>query len=87
MNVQPQPSPGLYPRSVLPPHAQPSECKVHEALASALPAGWSAWYSLKIPIKAGDFSEADFVIADPARGILVLEVKGGLVRKQDGVWF
>ena len=87
MKVQPQPSPGLYPRSVLPPHAQPSERKVYEALASALPAGWSAWHLLKIRIKAGEFSEADFVIADPARGILVLEVKGGIVRKQDGVWF
>lgn len=87
MNVQPQPSPGVYPRSTLRPQVQPSERKVHEALASALPAGWSAWHSIKIHIKAGDFSEADFVIADPARGILVLEVKGGIVRKENGVWF
>ena len=87
MKVQLQPSPGLYPRSVLQPHAQPSERKVHEALASALPAGWSAWHSLKIRIKAGDFSKADFVIANPERGILVLEVKGGFVRKENGVWF
>jgi hypothetical protein len=71
----------------LSPHAQPSERKVHEALASALPVSWSAWHSFKIHIKPGDFSEADFVIADPACGILVLEVKGGIVRKQDGVWF
>lgn len=80
-------APGLFPRSALPPQVQPSERKVHEALASALPSGWSAWHSLKIRVKAGDFSEADFVIADPARGILVLEVKGGIVSKRDGVWF
>lgn len=64
-----------------------SERKVYDALASALPVDWSAWHSLKIHIKAGHFCEADFVIADPAHGILVLEVKGGIVRKHDGVWF
>jgi len=80
-------APGIFPRSTLPLHAQPSERKVYEALASALPIGWSAWHSLKIRIRGADFSEADFVIAGPARGILVLEVKGGIVRKRDGVWF
>jgi hypothetical protein len=59
---------------------------VNAAIASALPADWPAWHSLKIHIKAGDFAEADYVIADPARGMLVLEVKGGTVRKRDGVW-
>ena len=53
----------------------------------ALPSGWSAGHLLKIHIEAGDLSEADFVIADPERGILVLEVKGGIVRKENGVWF
>lgn len=64
----------------------PSELRVHGALAAALPAGWFAWHSLKVRARKGVFSEADFVIADPARGILVLEVKGGLVRKKRGVW-
>ena len=80
-------SPGLHPGSSLPPYVQASERKFHEALATAIHAGWSAWHSLKIRKKSGQFSEADFVIADPSRGILVLEVKGGIVRKQDGVWF
>jgi len=80
-------SPYLHPRSTLPPDAQPSERKVHAALVPALPAGWSAWHSLKIRIKAGEFSEADFIIADPSLGILILEVKGGIVRKENGVWF
>jgi len=81
------PDSGLNPHTGLPPQIPDSERKVYEALLSALPAGWSAWHSLKIRIKGAEFSEADFVIADPARGILVLEVKGGIVRKQDGVWF
>jgi hypothetical protein len=76
-------SSGLHPGSSLPPYVQASERKVHEALATAIPASWSAWHSLKIRVKSGDFSEADFVVADTARGILVLEVKGGIVRKQD----
>ena len=75
------------PPTGLPPRSPDSERKVYEALISALPTGWSAWHSLKIRIKPGDFSEADFVIAGPARGILILEVKGGTVRKRDGVWF
>jgi hypothetical protein len=87
MNTQPQLSPGLYPLCTLSPNAQPSERKVYEALSSALPVGWSAWHSLKLRNTTGEFAEADFVIADPVRGILVLEVKGGIVRKQDGVWF
>jgi hypothetical protein len=65
--------PGIYPCSTLPPHVPPSERKVHEAIAPALPTGWSAWHSLKIRTKPGDFSEADFVIANPTRGILILE--------------
>ena len=77
----------LFPHTTLPPNTTDSEHSAYDAIAGALPAGWSAWHLLKIRIKAGDFSEADFVIADPARGILVLEVKGGIVRKQDGASF
>ena len=87
MSVPSEPRLGLHPRGTLLSQAPDSERKVYDALVGALPAGWSSWHSLKIHIKAGDFSEADFVIADPARGILVLEVKGGIVRKQDGSWF
>jgi hypothetical protein len=60
---------------------------IHEAMRSALPPGLAAWHSLKIRVMPGDFAEADFVVANPVRGILILEVKGGIVRKQDGVWF
>ena len=77
----------LYPFHGLPPLAAESERKVYGAIAEALPPGWSAWHSLKLRNTTGEFAEADFVIADPARGILVLEVKGGIVRKRAGVWF
>jgi hypothetical protein len=35
----------------------------------------------------GVFGEGDFVIADPDRGLLVLEVKGGNIERCDGRWF
>ena len=75
------------PPTGLPPRSPDSERKVYDAIAPALPRGWSAWRSLKLRNAAGEFSEADFVIADPVRGILILEVKGGIVRKENGVWF
>jgi hypothetical protein len=80
---EPQPSSGLYPRSALPPDAQPSERKVHAALASALPAGWSPWHSLKIRTKPGDFSEADFVIADQAHPARRGAVRGARERHRE----
>jgi hypothetical protein len=80
-------TPGIFPCASFPSHAQPSEHRVYDAIAGALPAGWFAWHSIKIRTKPGEFSEADFVIANPSRGILVLEVKGGIVRKENGVWF
>jgi hypothetical protein len=77
---------GIHPYSSLPAIVQASERNVHDALSAALPVGWSSWHSLKIRTKPGQFAEGDFVIADPDRGILVLEVKGGNVCKRDGVW-
>jgi len=35
----------------------------------------------------GAFAEGDFVVADPRRGLLVLEVKGGMIEQKDGRWF
>ncbi len=35
----------------------------------------------------GSVGEADFLIAHPQRGILVLEVKGGVVTLKDGEWY
>ena len=74
---------GIHPDVLM---SAPSERRIYEALSSDLPAGWVAWHSLKIRVKGAEFSEADFVIADPSRGVLVIEVKGGDVCKENGVW-
>src|SRR5687768_12578097 len=37
--------------------------------------------------RLGAQGEGDFVLIDPARGVLVMEVKGGDVWCQDGEWF
>ena len=63
-----------------------SEQKIYRYLEGSMPAGWTAWHSLKVRTRSAEFAEADFVIADPARGVLVLEVKGGLISKDGGVW-
>ncbi len=58
----------------------------YRALVSHLPAGWTAWHSLRV--RAGAFleGESDFVIAVPDRAILLVEVKGGSVECVDGRW-
>ena len=82
----PTPESGLYPRNGPRPSSSAAERKVYDALRERLPAGWYAWHSLAVFTKSRDEAEADFVIADPGRGILVLEVKGGRVELRDGLW-
>ena len=60
--------------------------RVWEALRKRLPAGWSAWHSLRLRNRSATFGEGDFVLAHPALGILILEVKGGQVEERDGRW-
>lgn len=78
--------PGIYPKR-LPADIPASEAAVYGMLAEALPDGWSAWHSLKIRTQKGDYAEADFVVADPEKGVVLFEVKGGLIEKRDGQWF
>ena len=64
-----------------------AECAVYRALAAGgLPDGWTAWHSLRLRVGNGWEGEGDFVIANPKRGLLVLEVKGGRVELQGGRW-
>ena len=81
--------PGLWPREILRHTESVAEQKVYEALKTALPGGWYAWHSLRLRTRGrGEFSEADFIIADPNRpGILILEVKGGQIEQRDGQWY
>lgn len=82
-------SPGLWPREFPRETKSDAERKVYEALRPSLPKNWYTWHSLKLRTKArGEFTEADFVIADPNRpSILVLEVKGGQIAQRNGRWY
>ena len=81
------------PTANLHPHEQPrptssnAELRVYEALQSGLPSGWTAWHSLRIHDHDGAEGEGDFVLIDPDRGLLVIEVKGGALEARDGCWF
>ena len=77
---------GIFPRIEPCTDCPESELAVYRRLKDSLLAGWTAWHSMKIRTKGAQFSESDFVVANPARGILALEVKGGLVKKEGGVW-
>src|SRR5688572_25194660 len=65
-----------------------SELKVRAVLAS-LDDDWRvfhsvAWQSVRAG-REGD-GEADFVLLHPRRGLVVLEVKGGEIRIENGMW-
>jgi len=77
---------GLFPKVEPCTDCPESELAVYRRIKEALPAGWTAWHSLKIRTKGAEFSESDFVVANPDRGILALEVKGGRIDKEGGVW-
>ena len=96
-------SPGIYPREGIrgvgnraatgaafgpgAPAVPSSEIRLYNRLCESLPPGWYAWHSLKLCGDGQDFAEADFVIAVPDLGILIIEVKGGAIRKDGGAWF
>ena len=73
--------PGLYPTAAPRSTVSHGERAVYDALARGLPKGLYAWHSLRIRVPGQPDAETDFVIADPARGILIIEVKGGLIEK------
>jgi len=79
--------PGLYPKEIDLKDLNESERTVYEKLSDALPPNWYAWHSLRLRSIKGEDIEIDFVIADPNQGILVAEVKGGFLSKQNGKWY
>ncbi|MBM4376734.1 MAG: NERD domain-containing protein [Deltaproteobacteria bacterium] len=84
-DVMPRPN-GLYPRELPRSTESRAERSLHDALKRDLPEGWVAWHSLRIRGE-GREGEGDFVFAVPGKGILVLEVKSGLVQQRDGRWY
>jgi hypothetical protein len=77
----------LHPQEHPRPTSSHAELRVYDALQSGLPTGWTAWHSLRIQTKAGTEGEGDFILVDPDRGLLVIEVKGGALEARDGRWF
>jgi hypothetical protein len=80
-------APGLWPREAPRGGTSHAEVEVWKALRTSLPKGWSAWHSLRLREGVSWLGEGDFVIANPRRGVLVLEVKGGQISVHDGRWF
>ena len=80
---------GLWPRDAPRQTKSEAERRVYDALKISLPRGLYAWHSMKLRTKSkGEFSEADFIIADPKRpSLLILEVKGGQISQTDGHWY
>ena len=87
MIIETMPRPGLWPRQQCRPTDSRAEQRFYEALSNQLPEGWYAWHSLRIRDEQGIDGEGDFVIVDPKRGLLVVEVKGGRIEVRDGRWF
>lgn len=77
----------VFPRTAPRSTKSEAEVRVWRALHKSLPNGWRAWHSLRLRHKRVWEGEGDFVIAAPDRGLLVLEVKGGVIELRDGRWF
>jgi len=77
----------LHPKQQPRPTTSQAEHRVYEALQAGLPAGWTAWHSLRIHDDSGADGEGDFILIDPDRGMLIIEVKGGVMEARDGRWF
>lgn len=77
----------ILPSTILNPDTPDGERRVRALLAAAPGSpGAFAVHSLNLPEHAYKrYGEADFVVVD-RRGILVVEVKGGIVRHSGGVW-
>jgi hypothetical protein len=81
------PTQNLHPNEQPRPTSSHAELRVYDALQAGLPSGWTAWHSLRIHDDDGTEGEGDFVLIDPHRGLLVIEVKGGAMEARDGRWF
>jgi hypothetical protein len=78
----------MYPSQLSPETLSQAERELYAALRDKLDSDYTvfhsvAWQSLDADGRACD-GEADFVIAHPHRGILVMEVKGGAIRHNPG---
>jgi hypothetical protein len=68
-----------------------SEKRVFDCLRDGLPQEWLVLHSRRFVLPGGRGSaiqegEIDFLVLDPARGLLALEVKGGAVQCEGAKW-
>lgn len=81
--------------SLLAPETPSSERRLHGRFRTVLPDSWTVIHSQRflLSTKSGKRclpkeGELDFLILDPARGLIALEVKGGRVeRTAEGCWY
>ena len=65
----------------------PAEHAIFAHIRDELSSDWIALHSLGLTIHhAKPWAEIDFVLIGPP-GVICLEVKGGLVSRQDGIWY
>ena len=82
--------PDILPAAVTSDMARNAEVKVFNALKQDLPDDCDVYYSVSWHSKksATNDGEADFVIMDRRRGLMVLEVKGGKrIWRENSKWF
>lgn len=73
------------------PDCAPSEKKTFSAFAQHLPKQWLVFHARRLVVPSPEGHtlhecEVDFIVVDPARGILVLEAKGGEIRREEFGW-
>lgn len=73
------------------PEAPAAEARLYQQFRTDLPSTWTVIHSQRFLLpRRGGFAregELDFLIVDPARGALGIEVKGGGVRRHRDGWF
>lgn len=69
------------------PDAPDSERRLFEELERQLPATWTVFHARTfVEAGSGAEGEIDFLVAAPDRGLLVLEVKGGGIERDESGW-
>ncbi|WFG36263.1 DUF2075 domain-containing protein [Candidatus Lucifugimonas marina] len=77
--------PDVLPDSIVSDPRRRAEVDVYRTLANSLPARCDVLYSVGwLSLDGVSDGEADFVVLDPDRGLLVIEVKGGIKVWRDG---
>lgn len=76
----------MYPPDISPDVKSAAEKKLFQRIRSQLPDDWLVLHSLGLKTHSTKiWAEVDFVLIGPP-GVYCLEVKGGLVERQNGVW-